>query len=67
MSSSLLLNKGIHSAVVIRNAKLRMTSFSSSWDDRLDAERLRLGIVEAFKTCTGNKDRKGIHKYLTLL
>ena len=36
--------------MVIRNVKLRMTGFSvGSWDDRLDAERLRLEIVEAFK------------------
>jgi len=38
--------------MVIRNTKLRMTGFSvGSWDDRLDAERLRLEIVEAFKAC----------------
>jgi hypothetical protein len=38
--------------MVVRNAALRMNGFSvGSWHDVLDAERLRVEIVEAFGAC----------------
>jgi len=38
--------------MVVRNAGLRMNGLPvGGWDDKLDAERLRMEIVEAFEAC----------------
>jgi hypothetical protein len=40
---------------VIRNARLRMNGLSvGDWGDKLDAERLRLEIVDAFRACVSD-------------
>jgi hypothetical protein len=41
--------------MVIRNARLRMNGLSvGDWGDKLDAERLRLEIVDAFRACVSD-------------
>jgi hypothetical protein len=38
--------------MVVRNAALRMNGLSvGGWHDELDADRLRMEIVEAFQAC----------------
>src|SRR6266536_3027618 len=41
--------------MVVRNAALRMNGLSiGGWHDELDAERLRMEIVEAFEACVSD-------------
>lgn len=41
-----------YGVIAVRNSALRINGLSvSSWHDLLDPERLRIDIVEAFKTC----------------